>query len=424
VAVEPCNRATSADLITALTTAAVQDPFPIYEQLRELDHGVHWAEELGGWVCTRYDDVKQTFTDTATFSNEYFFDLASAVHEPTFSAHLRYVDISSKQFMLTDPPAHTEVRSILRGAFTPRAVQRWEVVVQDVTETLLDSLLPDAAVAELDVMEDLAAEVPVSVIAAMLGIPPEDTWRFRRWTEAFVDTFNPRITSERRSRSIDVAVDMFDYLTSLVERKRDRPVDDLTTLLATAELEDGSRLDNTRIVAQLALLLAAGNETTMNLIGNGITLLIEHPEVQQALRARIELLPAAIEEMLRLDPPLHFDLRKATKETTLGGQRIEAGQLCYQLIASANRDARRFRNPHAFSLDRGKNSHFAFSHGIHFCLGAQLARMEAEIVFRKLLERYPHFTNGKEPAVRKTEEIISRGWRTRPIRLIRAVEPE
>jgi cytochrome P450 len=418
MAAEPDARATPRELITAITNGAVQDPFPLYERLRECDEGVHWADELGGWVCTRYDDVRRVHTDPAVFSSDYYSDLSDAVHGPAPGAHSRFMAISSQQFMLSDPPAHTEIRSILRSAFAPRSLERWRSVVEEVTDTLLDELQPGE---DIDVMADFAPHVPVAVIAMMLGIPPEDTWRFQEWTDAFVDTFNPRATREQRDHDIRVALGMFDYLDALVERRRADPADDLITLIATAELRDGELLDVSRAIAQLALLLAAGNETTANLIGNGITILIDNPDVQRSLCERPTLLPAAVEEMLRLDPPFHLVIRKVTEETTLGGRRIRPGQLCWQLLSAANRDPRAFEDPNVFSFDRGPNPHLAFSHGIHFCLGAHLARMEGKIVFQKLLERYPHLTAGTGRPIRKTEAIISRGWLTRPVKLIPAL---
>jgi cytochrome P450 len=402
-------------VITAISTGDVQNPFPLYGALREMGEGVHWAEELGGWVCTRYDDVRRTCMKPSEFSNAYFFDLAGATHDPEIEAHRRYIEISSQQFMLSDPPEHTEIRAILRGTFSRRALNRWRLAICQVADELLDGLQPGM---QIDAMSGFASRVPVAVIATMLGIPHVDTWRFQDWTEAFVNTFNPRTTGEVHEKEMNVALEMFDYLAVLAEKRRAEPADDLITLVSTATLANNEPLGVARVVAQLALLLAAGNETTANLIGNGITLLINKSEVQRRLRRQAALLPGAIEEMLRLDPPFHFDLRKATATTRLGNQQIEAGQLCYQLLASANRDPRQFENPEEFSLSRSPNPHLAFSHGIHFCLGAHLARLEGEIVFHKLLERFPRLAEGDEEPIRKTEQIMTRGWLTRPVKLL------
>jgi len=402
----------SKTLISAIATGGVQNPFPMYEELRELDNGVHWAEELGGWLCTRHDDIRRIYTDHETFSSEYYSDLHDGAYGPAVGEHRRFFDIFVQQFMLTDPPAHTEVRALLRTAFTRSYLQRWNAVIAEVTEAALNNFEPDS---DMDVMTDLAPIVPITVIAAMLGIPPEDTDRFRHWTDAFVATFNPTVTGADRDQCVATSLELFDYLAELVAYRRINPADDLITLTAATPLRDGSPMTVSRAVAQLALLLAAGNETTANLIGNGITLLIDNPCVQRKLQEDPRLLAAGIEEMLRLDPPFHLLVRKVVKPTTVSGQQMNRGELCWQLIPAANRDPRIFTDPCVFRLNRASNPHLAFIHGIHFCIGAPLARMEAQIVFSKLFERYRDLSAGAEPAVRKTQAIISRGWQTRPV---------
>ena len=405
---------TSNELISAIVTGGVQNPFPLYDELRELDHGVHWADELGGWLCTRYDDVRRIYTDHETFSSDYYFDQHQAVYGPVVGEHRRFLDIFLQQFMLTDPPAHTEIRTLLRGAFTPRYLQRWRTVIAEVTESTLDGVDHGT---DVDVMAELAPLVPITVIAAMLGVPAEDTERFRHWTDAFVATFNPTIVGAERDQCVATGLELFDYLAAQVEDRRLNPADDLITLAGTTALQDGAPLTVSRAVAQLALLLAAGNETTANLIGNGMTLLIDNPHVHRRLCEDQALLAAAVEEMLRLDPPFHLILRKVVKPTTMGGREMTPGELCWQVIPAANRDPRVFETPNEFSLARTNNPHLSFIHGIHFCLGAPLARMEGEVVLGKILERHPRFTAGAEPAVRKTDAIISRGWLTRPVAL-------
>jgi len=404
----------SKELVSAIVSGGVQNPFPLYDELREIDEGVHWADELGGWVCTRYTDIRRIYTEHEIFSSDTYSDMHDAVYGSAVGEHRRFLDIFVQQFMLTDPPAHTEIRSLLRRAFTPRYLQRWRTVIDEVTEAVLDNVNPDA---DVDVMTELAPLVPITVIAAMLGVPPEDTDRFRYWTDAFVATFNPTIVGAERDQCVAASLDLFDYLAARVEDRRIKPADDLITLAGTTVLRDGAPLTVSRAVAQLALLLVAGNETTVNLIGNGMTLLIENPHVHHDLCENPGLLAAGIEEMLRLDPPFHLLLRKVVRPVTLGGREMNPGELCWQLIPAANRDPRVFANPNVFSLGRGSNPHLAFIHGIHFCLGAPLARMEGEVVFTKLLERYPDFSAGAEPAVRKTEAIISRGWLKRPVAL-------
>ena len=405
---------TPGEIITALLNGTVQNPYPLYNSLRELDQGVHWADELDGWLCTRYADIRHIYSDDDTFSAKWWVDDNHNIQRAAADEHRRFLSIYTQQFMLTDPPAHTEIRSILRTSFTPHRVQRWRSVISKIIDELLDSLDPSF---DIDVMTSFAQLVPIAVIASMLGIPSEDTGRFREWTNAFVDTFDPRIQGDERDKRVRTTLELFDYLADQVERRRARPTDDLITLLATARLNDGSPLEVSRSVAQLALLLAAGNDTTANLIGSGMTLLIDNPHIQSELRRRTELVPTAVEEMLRLDPPFHFIHRRVMKPIILGGRSLKPGQLCWQLLPAANRDQRAFAEPDEFSLKPRSNAHLAFIHGIHFCLGAALARLEGQIVFSTLLRRYPRFAAGAKPPVRRTETTIARGWRTRPVRL-------
>lgn len=210
---------------------------------------------------------------------------------------------------------------------------------------------------------------------------------------------------------------MFDYLEDLIERKRDKPGDDVMTVIATTPTIDGKILDPTIAAAQAALLLVAGHETTTNLIGNTVALLIGHPAAKLRLCERPDLVPNAIEESLRCDPPFHFDQRKAVHDTIISGQNVSSGQLTLQLIAAANRDPRQFEHPERFDVERptASNRHLAFSHGIHFCLGAPLARMEAQIVIEKLLQQFPNISRGEEPPTRKTDAVVARGWHQLPV---------
>lgn len=404
------------DVVDAIVTARVHDPFPLYTRARELDGGVHWSSALNGWVVCRYADVHAMCCDHETFSNDYFYETPAGIHDPGREQHRRYIAISCQQFMVKDPPLHTRIRAVLRPGFTPRAISDWTSRVERITDETLDQF---SAGDQIDIMPAVAVTIPITVIASILGVPDEDLPKFRSWTDGFVGTFSPLIQGPERDQAIATTLTLFDYLGYLLERRRNEPADDLISLLATTSTADGERLETSNAVAQIALLLVAGNETTTNLIGSTVSLLLQNPAAKEQLLINPGLISNAIEEALRCDPPFHLDVRKATRDCDLGGKRVRAGQLCYQLLAAANRDPRHFDRAETFDVTRPTNSnrHLAFSHGVHFCLGAPLARLEGQTVLRKLLERFPDLSEGDEPAVRKTDAVFSRGWQTRPVRL-------
>jgi len=400
--------------VAALLGGAVQDPFPLYNELRETGDGVHWSPALNSWLITRYADVRRVAHDHATFSSEIFFDAPPGMHDPGNELHRRFVEINSRELMFTDPPRHTRLRSAFRAAFTPSAVETWRPLVERVTDEVLDR---HQAGDEVELMSAVAADVPVAVIAAMLGVPAEDRWEFREWSFAFASTFDPLVQGERRDTCITQSMQLLDYLAAVLAERRRRPADDLTSVLAAAHTEDGSLLADADLLAQLALLLVAGNETTANLIGNGVTLLLTHPQAQAELSSNSTLVPTAIEEMLRIDPPLHLTMRKATSPTSIGRQTIPAGALVITILGAANRDPREFDSAETFDIHRRDNRHLAFFHGIHFCVGAPLARLEGAVMFERLLQRFPGLAAGSVPPVRRTSNVISRGWESRPVRL-------
>jgi hypothetical protein len=403
-----------ARIIDDLVVGAVQNPFPLYDQLRETGTGAHWSELLNGWVFGRYNDIRHMGAEHGTFSSETFFDTAPSIHDRSDPEHRRFIAVSSQQFMFYDPPHHTRIRSLFRKAFTRMSVEKWRPAVEAITDDLLGQFEPGQ---ELDIMPRLAADLPVAVIAAILGVPRDRWGQLRAWSDAFGKTLDPGVTGELRDRSIHTSLEMMDYLDDLLQQRAAQPRDDLISVIATTPTADGTVLERRSAIAQVTLLLAAGNETTTTLIGNGMSIMIEHPWLKERLRAEPTLMPTAVEEMLRYDPPFHLDLRKAAKDTELGGQRIRAGQVCYHLLAAANRDPRRFPDPLTFDLNRTETRHLSFSHGIHFCLGASLARLEGQVAFGKILARFPNFTAGSEPPIRRVDNIIARGWESRPVRL-------
>ena len=271
---------------------------------------------------------------------------------------------------------------------------------------------------QVDIMPRLAADVPVAVIASILGVPRDAWGNFRTWSFAYASTFDPMVRGERRDEAIRTSLVLFDFLGDVAEQRRTHPTDDLISTMVHTRTDDGDVLGEVEAIAQIALLLVAGNETTTNLIGNGVTLLLDNPGARAEITANPALLPKAAEEMLRIDPLLHLTFRLLTGDVTIGEQSRPARTLVAPCIAAANRDPRAFPDPGRFDIHRAENSkHLAFLHGIHVCVGAALARLEGQVVFEELLRRYPEFRAGSQPAVRRTLNAVSRGWEKRPVLL-------
>jgi cytochrome P450 len=403
------------EILADLFGGSVQDPFPSYDELRETGDGVHYSPLLDSHFVTRYADVRRVVSDHGTFSSDVFDVTAAGIHDPADAEHRRFVEIASRLFMFSDPPVHTRIRSTFRTAFTPDSAERWRGAVFDVTRALMEEFEPGR---EVDIMPRFAAEVPVAVIASILGVPRDAWGNFRTWSFAYASTFDPLVQGERREEAIRTSLVLFDFIADLADQRRAHPTDDLISTIVHTETNDGDVLGEIELIAQVALLLVAGNETTTNLIGNGVTLLLDNPEARAEITADPALLPKAIEEMLRIDPPLHLTFRLLTKDATVGDQLLPAGTIVAPCLAAANRDPRVFPDPGRFDIHRAENNkHLGFLHGIHFCVGAALARLEGQIVFEEILRHHPGFRAGSEPAVRRTLNAVSRGWEKRPVLL-------
>lgn len=409
---KPTVHPRAATVMADLFGGALEDPFPAYNELRELGDGVHWCEQLQAYLVCRYDDVRLLGSDHRRFSSDVFYDSAPSWHDDTKPEHLRFVDTASRLFMFSDPPTHTRIRSSFRHVFTPRSIAQWEKTIRKVTEDLI-SRYPRGR--EFDIMPGFAADVPVAIIASILGVPDEARAKFREWSYGFASTFDPVVQGEMRDTAITASLELFDYLSSLIDERSIAPRDDLISELIRTETVSGDRLEDIELVAQLALLLVAGNETTTTLIGSGLTYLLEHPTTLAEVRADPDMLPVAIEEILRLDPPLHLALRKTTEETRFGNTVVPAGAILAPCLAAANRDPRRFDDPNEFDIHRSNNKHLAFYNGIHFCVGAPLGRLEVRVVLRYILDNFPELRLGSTPAQRRTNNAVARGWASRPV---------
>lgn len=345
-----------------------------YRQMRETQP-VYFDPDWGAWHVFRYADVARILSEYTIFSSDEnrFLPAEQRDSSPISSSILRM-----------DPPRHRQLRHLVSQAFTPRMVAQMEARIQEITHGLLDQV---TAKGEMDAVRDLAYPLPVTVIAELLGIPTELREDFKRWSDALVSG-DEETTEEEQQALFQEIGGMFNYFTQVLDERRAHPQNDLVSALLEAEV-DGEHLSDMELLGFCGLLLVAGNETTTNLIGNLLLCLDENPGTVERLRANRELVPGAIEEALRYYSPVKTMTRFAAVETTVGNQRIEAGQLIIPWLSSANHDEAEFPEADRFDIEREPNRHLGFGRGIHFCLGAPLARLEARTALNVMLDRLP-----------------------------------
>ena len=360
------------------------DPYPAYRRLRERDP-VHRSYAAYGWALSRYADIAEVLKDPRFSADDRNFSEYPRFRARDIRDGLADPDEADQPVMLrSDPPDHTRLRSLVSKAFTPRAVEKLRPRVEAIAHELLEGLSGRDG---FDVIADFAVPLPVTIIAEMLGIPAEDRATFKRWSEILVGFIDP-VAAASPEIMRATADEFFEYVTRVAEQRRARPTDDLLSALVLAE-EAGDRLSEQELYGTVALLLAAGNETTTNLIGNGLLALLRHPDQMAKLRADRSLAESAVEELLRYDTPVQFTGRVLTEDVDFRGRRFRKGQNTILLLAAANRDPEVFPDPDRLDIARKDNRHLSFSSGHHFCLGAQLARLEAQIALPELVRHFP-----------------------------------
>lgn len=360
-----------------------KDPYAFYSMLRT-EAPVLYEDTLRAWIVTRADDVTRVLKDVETFSSNRV-DLARARFTDPSLAPL--LDTLSLLMLQRDDPDHRRLRKLVHHAFERTAVERYEGAIRTLAGRLLDEAAADG---RMEFVADFAVPLPILVISEIVGIPPEDRGRVKAWCDAFsivALNFYASITDEQLAAGNEAVAAFRGYVADRLEEHRASDDTSLLTSLAQAEA-DGQSLSLDELLANVLLMLNAGNETTSILLTNGLHQLLERPEAMARLRADPALIPAAVEEMLRFEAPVHFIGRVATAETALGDRTIAKGDVVLAFLASAGRDGERFDAPETFDIDRSPNRHVSFGNGPHLCSGLQLARMEARIAFETLLETF------------------------------------
>lgn len=370
------------------------NPFPWYKMMRAQEP-VSLNYGRGGWGVFRYADVQEVLSNYAVYSSQFSGD--APLHESMPIA---------ASMISTDPPRHRQLRSLVTQAFTPRAIEALTPRIGAIVGELLDTALPGG---QLDAIHDLGEPLPVIVIAEMLGIPTEDRARFKLWSDAIVS-----LAGGAEMSGFAAQREMVSYFMNIIEQRRREPGDDLISGLLQAEI-GGERLALPELLGFCALLLVAGNETTTNLIGNALLCFAERPELWERLRAEPALLPQAVEEVIRFRSPVQAMFRVTTREVELGGKRLGSGASVVAYIGSGNHDESYFERPDEFNLDRQPNRHLGFGHGIHYCLGAPLARLEGRIALAALLERVKRLRRAGDAPLAALPSPIVYGVRRLPL---------
>ncbi|WKA59624.1 cytochrome P450 [Planococcus shenhongbingii] len=356
------------------TEGFIQNPYPIYEKLRKEDpvHRVRFPDGQLGWLVTDYEDAVAILKD-----QRFTKDMSKL-----FGGSMDQLSVFTQNMLFSDPPDHKRLRGLAQQAFTPKMISGMRNRIQEITDGLLDEMEKKQ---QIDLIDEFAFPLPISVICEILGVPVEDQDKFRLWSNSLIE-----------GTSGEIGVTVYEHMNQFIQylgqwfaKVHEHPGDDLISQLIIAE-EEGDRLTEKELYGIVTLLIIAGHETTVNLIGNTVLALLAFPEQQKKLREQPELVSQAIEESLRFNGPVEFSTsRWANEDMEFRGKRIQRGDLVVVSLNAANHDPEKFKDPQLYDIQREKSPHLAFGMGIHFCLGAPLARLEGEIAISSLLKRFP-----------------------------------
>ncbi|HZQ23241.1 MAG TPA: cytochrome P450 [Terriglobales bacterium] len=375
------NPDAALSLYHLLDPEVLANPYPLFHRLRREDP-VHWDPFLHAWVVTRYPEVLEvlhTFSADRTPTPEQLTSMGLSRLNPIAQVMVR-------QMLFMDAPAHTRLRGLASKAFMPAQVEKLKSHIREIVDHLLDEIENKG---KMEVIADLAEPLPAIVTAEMLGVPAEDRHQLKAWSANFAEMLgNFQHNPEHAQLMLRTVDDMSSYFRDAVHEMRKHPREGLINSLLTAEI-DGDRLSEEEVIANTIVTMVGGQETTTNLIGNGLLTLLRNPEQMEKLRGDLSLIASAVEEMLRFESPSQHTARLSPSDRELGGKTIRKRQAVIAVMAAANRDPERFPDPDRFDITRADNRHLAFGYAAHFCFGAPLARAEGQIAFEMLLRRFP-----------------------------------
>ncbi len=408
---------TTLERLNPFSPEIIADPYPVYRHYRETDP-VHWGMAAkpqlpGAWYLFRHQDVMQVLEDRR-FGRE-----GQKVHpdietSPVPKAYKGFSSMVSNWMVFRDPPNHTRLRLLVNKAFSPKTLETMRPAIVEIADSLLDRVGDRS---EMDLIDDFAFPLPVMVIATLLGVDPADRMMFREWALALQHASASRLTpSVEVYEQAEAATQAFiEYFKDAIAKRRAQPREDLITALAKARYE-GDKLNDEEILATCIHLLTAGHETTINLIAKGTLALLQNPAQMQLLRAHPDLMPAAVEELIRYDGPVQMLSRWAYEDVEIGGKPIRRGDSLGLMLGAANRDPRRFDRADELDFQRQDSGHCGFGGGIHFCLGAELARAEAQISLNILINRLPKLHLVDRP-IKWADNIVFHGPEHLPVGL-------